>query len=781
MMHQAHCPKLLAVFGPLSLAGALLSPTAQAAEGGGEWVIEEVVVTAQKRAQSAQDVPIALNAFNEDMLEQMGVTDFGDLTKATPGFSLSGGSDAFPSPYMRGIGTNDNGVGTDPSVGIYIDGIYASRKGGAIGDLMDIASVEVLKGPQGTLFGRNSIGGAISITTQKPDNEFSGKVDLKAGNYRLNALKGMINIPLIEGQLFMRLSAAKRQRDGWQTNIIDGKKGNEKDRESARLRFTWAATDNWEIDVVNFWSRWDDTAQYAESLERDPDLEYHPLTGVIDDKYAVAGGRDLNGTRPDEPVIEPQLQRKLRTHSITVNGDIAESLSFSSLTAYRTYETFSSSQYEGTEYFVIQNDGSLEFNESISQEFRLNGYTNVLNWFVGASFQRERTFLDFDISLADALDINGGAPFTEKSFVFNGTKAYAIYGDATWSVTDSLNITFGARYSLDEKAIDYDNPQQDEGLTIAMGQGVLFPIKSQFVNEDGVSTPSLAENASSWTNLSPRLVADYVLLEDMMLYASVTAGYKSGGFNTYPSPNRDFTTAVGIDLTNFDPNNPNSGSRFLKVFPEDHEEVQPEEVISYELGVKSTWLDRRLTLNASVFAFDYTELQVLVIGEFNVQLRNAGKAGAHGFEFDTSYHLNHNWTIALNGLFIDATFDEFVDQGRDLSGTDMYFSPSFSGNLSVDYHVPVRDWGEFRTFVSYGYQGEHSIDPDYVQEAYGLLSANISFSSADENWSVSLWGNNIEDKAYIRQYTDQGRAVQGHVGATRNEPRTYGMAVSYRF
>ena len=383
--------------------------------------------------------------------------------------------------------------------------------------------------------------------------------------------------------------------------------------------------------------------------------------------------------------------------------------------------------------------------------------------------------------MADALNINGGAPFTEKSFVFNDTKAYAVYGDATWNISDNLNLTFGARYSLDEKAIDYDNPYQDEGLLLAMGQGALFPIKSQFVNEEGVSTPALAENESSWTNLSPRVVVDYFLLEDMMLYASVTAGYKSGGFNTYPSPGRDITTAVGIDLTNLNLSNPNSGSRFLKVFPEDHEEVDPEEVISYELGVKSTWLDRRLTVNASVFAFDYTELQVLVIGEFNVQLRNAGKASAHGFEFDTSFHLNHNWTVALNGLFIDATFDEFVDQGRDLSGTDMYFSPNFSGNVSVDYHVPVLDWGEFRAFISYGYQGEHSIDPDYIQESYGLLSANISFSSADENWSVSLWGKNIEDEAYIRQYTDQGRAVQGHVGATRNEPRTYGLSATYRF
>jgi iron complex outermembrane receptor protein len=730
-----------------------------------EWVIEEIMVTAQKRSQSSQDVPISLNVFNEDMLKKMGVNDFGDLTKATPGFSLSGASDAFPSPYIRGIGTNDNGIGTDPSVGIYIDGIYASRKGGAIGDLMDIERVEILKGPQGTLFGRNSIGGAISITTQKPTNELSGKIEVGLGNYNLQTVKGMINLPLLEDHLFARISMAKRKRDGWLINVVDGNRGHAKDRESLRARLVWMPSDNLKLDAVSFWSRWDDTSAYYENLESDPNLPVSELTKDFEDKWAVNGGLDLRGNSSNDqnPPLIPILQRDLRSQSLTVTADLSERLTLTSMSSYREYETRTAGEYDGSEYFVAENRGSIESNETIGQEFRLSGDWSNFNWFLGASAQRERNSLAFNLAAADPIGINLFIPFVEKSFVETGTDSYAIFGDSTWSITDRLNMTFGARYSLDDKSISYKNPTQDEGLILTMGRGYIMPIRSQFVNEAGEIDESRADLNESWSNLSPRLVFDYQAFEDTMFFASITGGYKSGAFNTYPSPVRD-------------PSDPD----FLSVFPSATEPVEPEEVINYELGFKSTWIDRRLTFNASVFAFDYTELQVFVITDSVVQLRNAGAASAEGVEFETTFHLTHNWTFAANGLFIEATFDEYQDAERDLSGSEMYFAPNFSGSFSVDYHVPVFDYGEFRTFISYAYKGEHSIDPDYVQSAYSLLSANISFSSFDETWDISIWGNNIADEAFISNYVDQGRAY-GFVGAVRNEPRTYGISASYKF
>ncbi|BFM14863.1 TonB-dependent receptor [Maricurvus nonylphenolicus] len=751
-----------------SLMAAAISSATHAEDN--TWAIEEIVVTAQKRAQSSQDVPIALSAFSNDMLKQVGATDFKGLTKMTPGFSVAGGSDAFPRSYIRGIGSNDTGVGVDPSVGVYIDGIYASRNGGALTDLMDVARVEILKGPQGTLFGRNSIGGAISIVTEKPSEELTGEVSVEVGSYNNRVAKGLINIPLIEDTLYMRASGNIQKRDGWQENLLGGADGYDRDRANGRLKFTWLPSDSVEVNFSNSWSRYDETSGYLDNLSFALPFPLNSKTSDINDKKVVSGGLNLFGnTALDVAPLEPRLERSLRDHSVTVDWDITDNLSLASLSSYRTYSTFSSTDYDGTEYYLLNNEGSTEFNETISQEFRLNGSSDNLDWFVGLSATHERNVLDFKLGFADFgplsadvgnAPINGGLNFSEITHVDTSTDSYAIYGDATWHVTDRLNITFGARYSEDEKDIKWEAPTtQANGASGFSGAGFTLPSLFQFVDANGIPDPSQAQRSDKWSDFSPRIVVDYALAEDAMIYASISKGYKSGGFNSTPNP---------------------SLSNFLRVTPEATESVDPEEVINYEVGIKSTWLDSRLLVNASVFALNYDELQVRQINGAVVQLANAGEASNKGLELEVRYQLTQDLTVLANATWMDAEYDEYSVNGEDLSGTPLLFSPDFAGSIALDHSYHIDGYGELRSYISYAYKDDHLYQEGFEQESYGLVDARVSLLTEGEEWEIAVFANNLTDEAYINSYIGQVSSL-GVVGVYRNTPKTIGASVSYKF
>lgn len=736
------------------------------------WVLEEIIVTAQKRAQSSQDVPIALSAFSSDMLRQVGATDFKDLTKMTPGFSVAGGSDAFPRSYIRGIGSNDTGVGVDPSVGVYIDGVYASRNGGALTDLMDVAGVEILKGPQGTLFGRNSIGGAISITTEKPSDEFTGEMGVEVGSYNNRIAKGIVNIPLIDDTLYMRASGNIQKRDGWQENILGGADGYDRDRASGRLKFTWLPSDSVEVNFANSWSRYDETSGYVDNLEYALNA-VNPIstdTSDINDQSVVSGSRSLLGLAPDEAPLEPRLERGLRDHSVSVDWDINDNLSFTSLSSYRTFSTFSASDYDGTEYLLLNNEGSTEFNETISQEFRLNGSSDSLDWFVGLSGTHERNALDFKLRFSDFgplfagfgnAPINGGQNFSETTHVDTRTDSLAIYGDATWQVTDRLNLTFGARYSEDEKEIEWGAPlAQADGASGLGGAGFTLPSRGQFVDAALNPDASLTKREDEWNNFSPRLVVDYALTDDAMIYASITKGYKSGGFNSTPSPD----LGLGLAIT-----------------PTATASVDPEEVVNYEVGVKSTWLDNRLVVNASVFSLSYDDLQVRQFVGTTVQLANAGKASNEGLELEVHYQISQNLMLLANATWMNAEYDEYLsDDLGDLAGTPLLFSPDYAGSIALDHSYQIDSVGELRSFISYAYQGDHLYQEGFEQESYGLVDARVSLLTEGEQWEVAIFGNNLTDEAYVNNYSGQVSSF-GVVGVYRNTPKTLGASVSYKF
>lgn len=338
------------------------------------------------------------------------------------------------------------------------------------------------------------------------------------------------------------------------------------------------------------------------------------------------------------------------------------------------------------------------------------------------------------------------------------TDSFAVYGDATWHANDKLNFTVGARYSSDEKTIDYNNPiQHTNGAVNLGGIGFVMPTESQFVDENGTPDPSYQHLNDEWTDFSPRLVADYKLSDDAMVFGSVTMGYKSGGFNTYPSP-------AGPSLV---------------VTPEATKSVDPELATSYELGVKSTWLDHDLTINTSLFFLDYEDLQVKQIVGTVVQLTNAGKASNQGLEFDMKYQATPDLALSANGTWMNGEYDEYSVGGEDLAGTPLLYSPDFEGSVAVDYFKEIEGLGEVRGFISYAYKGDHLIHESVEQEAYTTLSARVSLMTQND-WEFAIFGRNLTDEAYLNSYSGNLRTF-GIVGVTRNEPRTFGISATYSF
>lgn len=723
--------------------------------------LEVISVTAQKRAQSIQDVPISMSAFSEDTLSNIGADDFTDLTSLVPSLSVVGGSDAFPITYIRGIGTNDTSIGTNPSIGVYIDGVYASRLGGALTEFLDVERVEVLKGPQGTLFGRNSIGGAISIITKKPSEFLEGSFKLSFANYATQKASAVVNVPLLEDSLFAKVFGSVTRSDGWQTNTLSDDRGYQQDRSNGGIKLTWLASSELEVNLSNTWSSYNDTAGYVDNIESA--LPISELTSLVTDNQVVNGGINPFGDPANNRLPSvPTYDRVLRSHWLDVTWDIDKALSLTSLTTYRKYTTESAREYDGTEFFLGENVQSIESSESSGQEFRLSSNTDDFFWVLGTSFHQEKAALDFVIGLADlgvftGTPFNNGAPFFENSLTASTTDSFAIFGDATLALSEKLNLTVGARYSKDTKTMNYNNGLHENGATLLGGLGIIVPTAVQFIDANGEIDPTATSIEDEWNDFSPRLVLDYKI-DKSLIYASVTKGYKLGAYNSYPAPNE----ALGF-----------------RVAPESRNSVDPETVVNYELGVKSSLLNSNLTLNGSFYYMDYQDLQIFQNDGGVTRLENAGQAISQGFELDGRYNVSNDLSVLFNATWMDSEFKDYIVSGQDLSGTSLLFTPDFSGGLSLDYSSRLGELGELRTFVTYSYKGDHLLATGIEQESYSLLNARVTLIS-DDDWEVALYGNNLTDEAFLTNIAGLLRQF-GFTGAYRNAPRTYGASFTYRF
>ena len=670
--------------------------------------LEEVIVTAQKREQGLQDVPISVQAFDRQKIDNLSAQDIGDLGIFTPNVDIGLGVNQ-PRYSIRGIGTSDFGVGSDPAVGVYVDGVYIGRSGGSKTAFNDIARIEILNGPQGTLFGRNAAAGAIQYVTNKPVAAGEGWAQVTAGNYDRLQLEGVYNMPLSD-TLFWRTGVLWNRRAGWVDNKYNGD--------------DLARQDNWSITTA---LRWQPVANLdlLWRMEYDEvDQDSRPASS------AVRGLRDNRGRDFDKVETEEKLDetRKLFGASLHISYDMPRA-TFTSITAYREYDSENPEEKDGSaDPQFRMTDLNREDNDQWSQELRLNGEAfDNFTWLVGANYNREnadqRSGIRLNTVTVDKLvmEREAGIPYelVEPGFGFdlsfgplgfpdlpriyeNGREAlaagfyaenidvsgeyesWAVFGDVSWAILDNLELTVGIRYTEDDKKFGRNVKYNDFGMWFAFDETRID------ANGNLVSYPGGVQGwywqDQTWDDTTGRVVLDWQAMDDILIYASYAEGYKAGGFNSVGDRNDD---------PPFD----------------------PEQVTNYEIGIKSTWFDNTLRLNAALFDYEYDNLQELQFVDGVCQGR---QFGSHQFltsdvEGD-GYELSLNW-LALPDLelwavagsvdadVVEKTRCEVIDGNAitlDRSGEK--FADDFSYSLGADYSRGFANGSKLALSVSWAWK-----------------------------------------------------------------------------
>lgn len=797
-----------ALFGSCVLLGVSGTAWGQAATAPDDaTTLDTIKVTAQSREQELKDVPIAINVLNGEMIDQVAAADIGDLDMFVPGLEVTDGSPTQPRYAIRGISTGDFGIGTDPAVGVYIDGVYSARTGGAMLAFNDIERIEVLKGPQGTLFGRNSAAGAVSIITNKPSNVAEGNARIRVGEDGRRYLSGLFNVPFGERHA-LRFSALSNHSDGWMTDAATGNRLNPED--TMALRAAWRS-DLGESTTLNL--SWD--YENIDQLAR-------PAVGLVAlDPYPAPAPYPANPLTYRNPLKAPVFNDVVHNEeSRTFNGltlQIDHAFPWGSLqstTAMRDFDTVNREDEDGTNRINLYFDtANIESNRSYYQEFKFSGVSGKFDWVAGASWFKEEadqtseTNLFTDsvgtamgnlpnfggvniIALLDQVLEGAGLPLRlqghswRESMVNHGkAEAYAAFGDVIWHVNDRWNLTFGLRLTHDRKDFSWFNGARDAATldaTVAMldQQGFFellqqmgYPVSADMFNTDFVFAFGELEGVKnsrkkSWTDLSPRFVVDYALNDNTMVFGSLAKGYKAGGFNSV-QPQSQFDN---------------------------------EDVWNAEFGIKTVFPEQKLSLNASGYYYIYKDRQAI-----SLDLNTAGSGvpryivdtsdmQAWGVDVDLQWRPVTGLHLTFNTAFIDATYkDGLSTNGRDISG-DPTGEPYLSASLGAGYTWNLGDAGDVRFSLLHAYRGKSRCNAESetqgtcqaspafrTGEAQNRTDMRVQWSSADGMWGVGVYGNNVFDKRYVTGVNNISASVLGTPFASISAPRQVGVEFSARF
>jgi iron complex outermembrane receptor protein len=751
--------------------------------------IEEVIVTTQKRAQSLQDVPISVSAFTGSFIEKAQISDAKAMALLTPGVSGDTDDSFLDSMNVRGISTNDFGVGAEPSIGVYQDGIYLGRTGGALSSFFDIELVEVVKGPQGTLFGRNASAGAISITTAKPTDEQSGSLDIGLGEDGYAEFTGVINLP-INDQWSSRAAIYMQQKDGWVTNINDGKQVGEVDNLAARYTLAY---DN-------------DTVAATLMLEYE-DRQGPPTVYQVfdaDDSGLPWFSTDAGEREFSSDVASDRLVDKGNIWGATLNVevDLGDDYSLTSITGLRGHNYNYFEDFDGEDQFIF-NYGQTQKQDYFSQEFRLNKETDDVSWFVGASWYQEDIETRFDQTYdEDTMCATYGAYYTAgyaaengdefdaeyftsevtdcaTYYEYNGYESYGpgigtrndsvdidaeydgwgVYGDATWRVADDLDLSLGARYTEDNREFGQKFGGDDRNYL-----WYSFPFfSSDFIRGD-----------DQWTNTSVRAALNYQLSDDVSTYLSYSTGYKAGGFNTFFVLFPD-----DVDIDDID----GEDAVELGGTPEDFDK---EEVANIELGLKGQFWDGQMQLNASIYSYEFEGMQSGYYVGSRYSVANVGDAEGSGVELDMRILPTENLDIYLGLSWADTELTKptegFCDPA-DCKGAQIPGTIDFSGALVATYTVPM-DSGELAFTVETFHQQEGvafgAFDKDpLMTDGFTTTNLRVGYDSI-EDWSVTLWVNNLTDEFHYKGVAGAESNIGAHYFGF-SEPRRVGVDIGWKF
>lgn len=783
-MNKSHRKSTL-LSGIASVFSALLGTSLATAQDTDDpdagFTLEEIVVTAQKRAESIIDVPISIVTVTDDFMKKTGVRQMRDVAEFVPNMSFTSGNDNATAVRIRGVGATTRNIGFDTRVGVYLDGVYLGQSPAQNMDILDLERVEVLRGPQGTLFGKNTVAGAINLISKQPDDQLMMEVRGEYGNFKSHRLSAIINLP-ISDNLFTRFSISDNQREGYVTNLFDGTKFNGRDGISLRGQVRYEG-EGFDINIA------------ADRLSS---------KRVSFNGEAITNTFGLGSTDPGAPErLEINVntnnheERSITGVTGTLQADLGGDYAVKLISAYRDThaERIQDTDYSALDMLHVEYpDGYKQFSQElqiISPDSDRFKYVAGLYYYHQEGTSERHIPLGADVGvlfsllappLAPAAPLFVGAAV--DTFGDVTTTSWAGFVNGSYDITDRLTLGFGARYTYEKKTVDWAL------LGDVVNIGFPFPLATVFGVSDGrtdVAGPGViidgrsvaaVQDSNSYKNFSPTINVTYALSEDVNVYAKYSSAFKSGGFNL------DFVSVGSfIDGLDFD----------------------QETVDAYEVGIKGDVLDNRLRFNLVAFQSDFKDYQLnqfvdLGNGLSSITIRNAAKVRTKGIEAEVTLLATENLLLAGSVGFLDTAFLSFPGGGSsrhpggvgaDLSGNELPEAPSFTAAVSAQYNYPIESLNaEGIIRFDWTYSGSNFTSEDNVRVArpgstvpYGynkswsLLNGRIGLES-DKNWAVYLWARNLLNKEYSStNLTD----FFGTVINFPAEPRMYGVEVSYQF
>lgn len=744
----ANLPGRLTLLQKCFISGALISISStgmaqQTSEPLSDEEYEVVVVTAQKRTQKLSEVPIAISSFSAANIEQTGITQLTELADFIPNLSISRTTDFTSAITIRGVGANSRNIGFDTRVGVYLDGVYLGQSPALNQELLDLQRVEVLRGPQGTLFGKNTVAGAINLISKKPSDDLEGKLSASIGNMGARELQGQINLPISDDSA-AKFSVTKLDRDGYIKNLTTGNELNERDALAYRAQFRSQLSEalelNFSIDGLN-----------TERLSFLGEAISDTLSNILD---PAAPQKDQVAT-----TIDTYEKRDIVGGSLDLSYQMDSGYDVKSITAYRDTDIFyrNDSDYAVADLLVIEYSDQYE---QWSQEFQLISPQgdSAFEYVAGLYLYRQEAD-----TLRDA--INGAQSFlfgnVPGSVVTNSgyvtTDSYAVYFNGGYDFTDSSSLALGLRYTDEQKDLDWVLDGAASGI---------FGIGST----DGRLTDTRSDNFVSYA-----LSFNHAFNNNLNGYAKYSTGFKSGGYNL------DFIT--NADLA--------AGIQFDK-----------ETVGSAELGLKGNFHRNSLIVNLAAFSSEFKNYQVnqfidLGNGASSISIRNAAKANTQGVELEMIYRPISDLEIQASVGLLDTEFDSFpggLTGGGDAKGNDLINAPDSNFSLGIQY---LTEFTSLNADVSWRLDITHSdgffttvdnvtsetltdgtvVDFGHV-DSITLVNARVGILSNSNGWEAYLWGRNLADE---RDPIDNRKDFFGTVTSNYQEPRTYGVEVVYNF
>jgi iron complex outermembrane recepter protein len=738
------------------IAGSSSLSHAQTAEvsspasgGGGALATEEIIVTAQKREEKLSRAPLAVTALTGDSLAKKRITDAASLAASVPSFNFGmyGGTARLA---IRGIGFNSINAGAEGRVAYYTDGIYYSRPATALSGFFDVARVEILRGPQGTLYGRNATGGALNVITAEPTRDLSGYYTQTIGNYNLFTEEGAISGPLSD-TLSGRLAVKIVNRDGYGKNTITGNDVDNAATQSIRAKLRFEPTPDTSI-----------TAAFDYHHENDRNYGGHYGGQAYPDVFPIMlstllSRSDLGGPIP--PTIRDYASTTDPSNRRTFYGanlTLEHRLSFAdlkSITAYR-YSKYSDTYADGTGDATPLTNAEKAW--QISEELQLSGDTDSFKWVTGLYLFHEHIKGQVNIPLGVALlNLLGiPAPASPNGYARGywaggnaDTDTVAGYGQLTWKVTPELELTGGVRYA-------WERHKKSDANQFALDP---YTTPNPLVTSPGYNNVGGIDSQSE-TSFTPKATLSYLFTPESTVYFTVAKGYKSGGF----------------DLGAVQPG------------------YEPETLWDYEMGIKSRMFGGRLQANLAAFYYDYKNLQVSVIRGQTVFTQNAARARTYGVEGEVQAVLAPGLRLDLTGSYLNAKFKEFVTSNTDLvgapvldyAGNTLPQSPKYQGQAGLEYtHDLARGSLRFRGDISYSSRIHFS--PFNIrtisQGKYAKEDASIDYISEWSKWQVGVFVKNITNKTTIASATANSFLASNSLLSYIDPPRTYGGYVTVRF